>query len=295
MATTVSNSAFPNDVNDCDRQIATPVLEQGDETGPRRPPGKCCGCCCNYKMATMIVSGIMAVLEFLVLIFVATGAYKNLTYGGGQAYSGQEGWNDFMKKYEIIEIVFSVVSICLGAAAIFGAYNYNIVLVALNAIWIVGGFVAGIIISITACSDWNSDASAYYDTYVVCYNPPIASYFIAFLIIVAIIYPMVGFVVEVKRGILVPKKSDTDATAVVELPAASANTNNYTVPFGNRDDPTIYKSGAAAEEAPSSVETQTTVAQDGTITRKTTKRTKAPDGSTRVEETIEEGLEDVNL
>jgi len=134
----------------------------------------------------------------LVIVFVATGAYRSFMYSG-DSY-GQQKWKEYIRTYEMIEIVFSVVSILLGIGAILDAFHYNIVLVALNAVWILGGYVAGIVIGITGCKGWNNMDDNYYD--YQCTPLPLPSYFISFAIIVAILYPHIGFIIEVKKGIL---------------------------------------------------------------------------------------------
>ena len=150
----------------------------------------------------MIVAGILALLEFLLMIlmiFVLTGGYSDLYYGDSHV---EKEWDDFIKKYEIIEVVFSVVSVILGIGAIVGAFKYNSFFVGLNALWIFVGFVAGIIISVTACNSWEEKDDSYYD--YECAGPPVIAYVISFVIIAFILYPHIGFIVEVKKGILAP-------------------------------------------------------------------------------------------
>lgn len=93
-----------------------------------RQGSTCCGCCCDYRRAVIIVNIVIGILEAIFLILVAV-RNTNMSV----ARDGHE----IASQYQKIEMIFSGISILLSALAIAGAYAYNIILVALHALWLV--------------------------------------------------------------------------------------------------------------------------------------------------------------
>lgn len=160
------------------------------EEAREKQGGKFCGCCCDYRRAVIIVVLVLVVCEILVLIAVLAGEYSRVYCG--DYYECDE----FMNKYETMEIIFSVVSIILGIAAIVGARIFNTFLVGANAFWLIAGIILNAVISMQMCKEWQDQGAEY-----TC-QTPYGLFVIAVIIVLLFVYPHVGFIVEVKKGIM---------------------------------------------------------------------------------------------
>lgn len=167
---------------------------------------KCCGCCCDYRRAVIIVDIVIIVLEVFVMIFLAT---DTATY-----YFVLYQDEDIVKT----EMIFSAISIIFGFCSIFGAYVFNIWPVLLSVVWLLVGYIAGIIVGVQWCNDFNKSSQTTYNNYGS-YSDPYYGYSYGYYyyetcvispgvaVVQAIImalwmYPHVGFVVQVKKGTL---------------------------------------------------------------------------------------------
>lgn len=170
--------------------FATQVQDDDEE----KQGQKCCHCCCDYRRAVIIVNVIIAILEALVLLLVATGFLGEYLYGSEANLLGN---------YETMEIVFSCVSILLSGLAIAGAFLYNVYMVATNVVWLVVGFALGIYFVLQYCNDMLDYCDAHPETYYSCtcyLNFP--NVVIAGIAMCLWIYPHVGFIQEVRKGIM---------------------------------------------------------------------------------------------
>jgi hypothetical protein len=160
---------------------------------------KCCGCCCDYRRAVIIVNIVIMILEAIVLILVATGMLGYYIYGGDEG-------SDLLGKYETIEMVFSAISIVMSAVAIGGAYLYSSIMVGLNVVWLVVGYGLGIWLGLNYCNDYCDAWEDYYDdyygyAYCTCSVNGVAAIMAAVAMVIWI-YPHVGFIVQVRKGIM---------------------------------------------------------------------------------------------
>lgn len=161
---------------------------------------KCCGCCCDFRRAAIIMNIVIIILEIVAVILVASG------YLGSYLYGENTGSNA-LGKYETIEMIFSAASIVLSGIAIGGAILFNIWWVALNIIWLIVGFILAIVSSLQYCDDycdWYTDYYddlSYYDSYCTC-SINVASVMVAAAFMIIWIYPHVGFIMEVRNGIM---------------------------------------------------------------------------------------------
>lgn len=119
----------------------------------------CCFCCCDFRRAVIIVDIIIMVFEALLLIMLAS--------GGGQSL---KDYGYFVTDETIrVEMIFSGISIVTGALAILGALKYNLLLVLLNFLWLLIGYIAGVAFVVHECSEYNeSYNSTYYFSYSYC-------------------------------------------------------------------------------------------------------------------------------
>lgn len=116
---------------------------------------------------------------------------------------GSDEFDEHMKTTVAIGLAVGSVSIICEIAAIFGAVFYNIIPVLINACWLLVAYIIGVASVVSACNDWENkdytDGIYYYD--YTC-ELRIESFFIAFAIVCLWIYPHIGFIKEVKQGIL---------------------------------------------------------------------------------------------
>jgi hypothetical protein len=102
-------------------------------------------------------------------------------------------WDDGLLRLAI----FSGISLIFSIAALVGARTYNIWLVGSNIIWLLVSYIASIIISIVTIDEINAispdDTEFGYD---------IRTYVISGLYTILFMYPHIGFIHEVKSGIM---------------------------------------------------------------------------------------------
>ncbi|CAB9505563.1 expressed unknown protein [Seminavis robusta] len=174
-------------------------MDHPDEIAPYRKQGaKCCCCCCDYRRAVIAVAIVLGTLEGLVLLYVLSGNY--LSYACSSYYYGtNRECEEHFQAMATIETIFSITSIVLGIGAIWGAMTFNAFAVGLNAAWIVVGWILGVVFATSMCNAWNNKGS-YYECYTVSSN--IAALAITAAFSALFVYPHVGFIVEVQKGIM---------------------------------------------------------------------------------------------
>jgi hypothetical protein len=104
-----------------------------------------------------------------------------------------ELWDDGLAR----QAIFSGISLIFSIAALVGASNYNIWLVGSNIIWLLVNYIASIIIQVATIDEINDLEP---DDDEIRYN--IAYYVIQALVVILFMYPHIGFIQEVKSGIM---------------------------------------------------------------------------------------------
>jgi hypothetical protein len=162
---------------------------------------KFCGCCCDFRRAVIIVDIIVIVLEFVVVAMIATGAIDYYISGADD----NEEFEDHVDPYLKAEMGFSFVSILLCILAIAGAAKFNLWMVLPHAVWLVLGWVIGLVLVIRACNSWNEkdtkeDHSYYTIDYECTVNGPGVVFSLIFMVL--FLYAHIGFMMEVNKGIM---------------------------------------------------------------------------------------------
>jgi len=147
----------------------------------------CCGCCCDYRRAVIIVDLVIVILEALVLISLSLGAMDQVLFVPDE---------DLIKT----EMIFSGVSIATGLLSIFGAYIFNIWPVLINVAWLLVGFIAAIIYAIQACNDYIEKFTSNYLDATCSVSP--GTVIAQGILMLLWIYAHVGFIVQVAKGTL---------------------------------------------------------------------------------------------
>mmetsp|Transcript_24412 Transcript_24412/g.51165 ORF Transcript_24412/g.51165 Transcript_24412/m.51165 type:complete len:219 (+) Transcript_24412:176-832(+) len=147
----------------------------------------CCGCCCDFRRAVIIVDLVIVILEALVLISLPLGATDQVLFVPDE---------DLIKT----EMIFSGVSIATGLLSIFGAYIFNVWPVLINVAWLLIVYIAAIIYAIQWCNDYIEKYTSKY-LYATCSISP-GSVIVQGILMLLWIYPHVGFIVQVAKGTL---------------------------------------------------------------------------------------------
>ena len=96
---------------------------------------KCCGCCCDYRRAVIVVAIISICIGIgtaMVLIAAASmPAYATSNIDDDEVL---EILDDGLKYQAILSAIFLVTAVC----ALVGALKYNIWLVSINLVWYIG-------------------------------------------------------------------------------------------------------------------------------------------------------------
>ena len=136
---------------------AVPTVNRNATDNEGKLGGKCCGCCCDYRRAVIIVNAVGIALGLLGLV---------LSFG----LSG----SGFI--FVILDIIFSIV-------AIVGAIQYNVIMVGLTVAWLVIQFVHTVVV-------------------VIIVGGTVLDIVLSVVITALFIYPHVGFIREVKSGVM---------------------------------------------------------------------------------------------
>lgn len=174
-----------------------PTGSQGHSSGTpmwqqEKQGSRCCGFCCDFRRAVIILGIISLLFNFGYFIFGIVAPDK--IPSAGVEYDDdvtEQVVDDLIRVTTILSGVSLVCTIC----ALVGAIKYNIYLVAVNVLWIFGNFVARTMTSIEYANDINQT------------NPEEELSLIPNVILSAIfaglyMYPHVGFIHEVRQGIM---------------------------------------------------------------------------------------------
>ena len=157
--------------------------------------GKCCGCCCDYRRAVIIVNAVGIVLGLLGLVFYAVSMVVIDTFDDDLA-ALEQGFDEDLQRYTRVGWILILVDIIFSAVAIIGASQYNVIMVWTTVGWFMLHFLVTTIMSIQA-------ASRFEDTYTSYEAPnPVGDVVLSALFTALYIYPHLRFIREVKSGIL---------------------------------------------------------------------------------------------
>jgi hypothetical protein len=158
-----------------------------------RQGSTCCGCCCDYRRAVIIVN----------IFLIVVGSITMVQYSRGAQAMGQNYDLDDDGLVDIVEDTYRQQAILLGVGvfasivALIGAMRYNIYMVGFNVLYIIVNFIAGIILTNKAFNtleeDYLGDENIRF---------PIGQFAIQGAILCLFIYPHIGFIFEVRAGIL---------------------------------------------------------------------------------------------
>jgi len=158
--------------------------------GQEKQGSKCCGCCCDFRRAVIVVNIIFIVLGIISIISaLANTGYIRSDFDDDQV-------EDDLKQINTRNAIFSGIGLAASILSLIGAIHYNICFVAVNMVWLVVQYIAYIIINEVAYKDIEDISNK-----DVARGPLVGAYVIQAVIYGLFIYPHAGFIHEVKRGI----------------------------------------------------------------------------------------------
>jgi len=151
---------------------------------------KCCGCCCDYRRAVIVLAIINICISIGYLIFILAAA----SIPGAQVNVDDDAVMTTVEGNVPIQAALYGVSLFCSICALVGANKFNIPLVAINTLWYVGSFIGGAVLLVNTA---NTVEDATGENLSV-----IPSIIISAVITMLFMYPHIGFMYEVKVGIM---------------------------------------------------------------------------------------------
>jgi hypothetical protein len=154
---------------------------------------KCCGCCCDYRRAIIILN----------TLFIISGVLSVSLNIIGTQQIGQFDLDDDALK-DTVEDIYRQEAILAGVGGVFasvvavvGACRYDIYKVGFNIIYMIANFIATILLTNKAYNALEEDYNGGKDIRL-----PIGTFVVQGVGLCVLIYPHVGFMFEVKAGIM---------------------------------------------------------------------------------------------
>ena len=87
---------------------------------------KCCGCCCDYRRALIVVASIGIALTVISFISALNAISTASNYGAEASVDNSVG----------IVVIVAILGVSASVCALFGAIHFNIWLVVVNVVWL---------------------------------------------------------------------------------------------------------------------------------------------------------------
>ena len=154
---------------------------------------KCCGCCCDFRRAVIIVDAIGIVLAVLSLASLGVsndGQYE--AYGfDSQDKEAFEVYNDSL----LVNAIVTGTGILALAAPIYGALKFQYPMVAFGIVWYVATFIVYIIVDIIYINKANDETGSNL-------GMPFLGWIVSAVVTALLIYPHAGLILEIDKGIM---------------------------------------------------------------------------------------------
>jgi hypothetical protein len=154
---------------------------------------KCCGCCCDYRRAVIILNIILIVFGIITVLGYSQG--EQSTVQGVDL--DDDGLEDIVKDAYRQGAILAGVGVFACIVAVIGAYRYNIYMVGFNILYMIVSFIASIVLTSKAFNTLEEDYNGDEDIPL-----PIGQFVLQGVILCVVIYPHVGFMSQVKAGIM---------------------------------------------------------------------------------------------
>lgn len=164
---------------------------------------KCCGCCCDFRRAVIILNiificfYIISLINLLLFNPAAELAYIGNAVGYGYDLNNnqEEELNQIFYDLFLADVIISGIGLLASAIPMVGAIKFQWGMVAFGIVWLLGTFITLIVLveisMIRASTILN-------ETFV----SPITSYIVDATLTALFIYPHAGLLIEIKQGIM---------------------------------------------------------------------------------------------
>jgi hypothetical protein len=154
---------------------------------------KCCGCCCDYRRAVIILN-VLFIISNVINVIIYTQGNQVILRG---LDLDDDGLLDEVEDTYKQQAILAGVGLFASIVAVFGAYRYNVYMVGSNVLCIIAMFITSIVLANEAYNTLEEDYNGNNDI-----PSPIATFAIQGVFMLLVIYPHVGFMYEVKAAIL---------------------------------------------------------------------------------------------
>jgi hypothetical protein len=176
--------------------VAFATMAPSSSIDQEKKGAKCCGCCCDYRRAVIICNTLLYIFGItgLVLCLGSSVTTRNIDGDDDGVISVAEN------AYTITAARYGV-SVVSAICGLVGGIRYNIPLVSIQVLWLIVAFVVSIVLSVVAINDVNDqlDLNGNGEEEL---NQPIGYYIFSAVITCLWMYPHVGFIMEVKSGLM---------------------------------------------------------------------------------------------
>jgi hypothetical protein len=156
---------------------------------------KCCGCCCDYRQA-VITLNMLCIIFGVIAVLVLVNSEGAQTIGGVDL--DDDGLNDIVEDAcSRQQAILAGVGVFFSIVAFVGACRCNVHMVGFNILHMIASFVATIALASKAFNALEEDSNGDKD-----FPLPIGRFVVQGLVMCVVIHSHVGFMGEVRTGIL---------------------------------------------------------------------------------------------
>jgi hypothetical protein len=155
---------------------------------------KCCGACCDYRRAVIIMTGIYIGFGVFYIIGLS-GDDVNGIYGDDEFV---DEVSEIRGEYSTKASIFLSVALITNVIAMVGAVHFNIWMVGLHTVWMVLVYISLVILTVKR----DSDLEEPYESADLELASSVPGFVINGLFTALFMYPLLGFITEVRAGIL---------------------------------------------------------------------------------------------
>ena len=153
---------------------------------------KCCGCCCDYRRAVIVIA-------ILFIIWTAIALVLNVTASVTPSLNNinDDQVEDIINANTTVSIIAAAIGLVMAIVALLGARLYNIPMLIAAVVWYFvnyGLYIWTWIANVNAANNVESNT--------VTYRYPIGLIIIQAVITGLWVYPHIGLIVEIKKGIM---------------------------------------------------------------------------------------------
>jgi hypothetical protein len=202
---------------DIDDGDLSPMYRDG-ENGVSEPPsstlasfrrgGRCCGCCCDYRRAVLIMDSILWFVTFLSFIY-AVAIEENLINITSPQTEDAEDYNDMQEQFKESSLFkLGVATNALNAfiflpCCLYGAWRFKWIWLVPFCVWYTFSGILSLLLTQKFCEGMQAKNNSGGEVVPECQSN-VYSFIFQIVIMLLFLYPHVVFIRQCRRGILRP-------------------------------------------------------------------------------------------